>query len=124
MSATNLLEHAVSGKAWNPKLACGVVLTLVFLCGGVVGALTMDLVVHNRPRPSPFDTPQGKAAYFEKMQRDLNLTREQSAQIESTLNDFWQYYRTVLSDAKQRIEVVLTPEQRRKFEQILQEQRR
>jgi Spy/CpxP family protein refolding chaperone len=124
MSATNLLETAVAGRAWNPKVACGLALTLVFLCGGVIGALAMDLVVHNRQRPAPFDTPQGKTAYFEKMQKDLNLTREQSDQIQSTLNDFWQYYRTVLSDARQRIELVLTPEQKLKFEQLLQEQRR
>jgi hypothetical protein len=39
------------------------------------------------------------------------------------LNDFWQYYRTVLSDSKQRVEQLLTDEQRVKFEKILQGQK-
>ncbi len=124
MSATNLVESAQAGRLWTPKTACALTLTLVFLCGGVVGALAMDLVVHNRQRPAPFDTPQGKTDYFQRMQRDLNLSPEQSDQIQSTLNDFWQYYRTVLSDAKQRIELVLTPDQKRKFERFLQDQKR
>ncbi len=124
MSATNTLTAVQEGRSWNPKVAFTVTLAVVFLCGGVVGALAMDLVVHNRPRPSPFDTPQGKTAYFQKMQQDLALTPEQSEQIQSTLNDFWQYYRTVLTDAKQRIELVLTPEQKRKFEMLLDEKRR
>lgn len=122
MSSSNLLERAQAGRHWNPKVVCAVTLTLVFLCGAVAGALAMDIRIHRRS--SPFDSAAGKAAYFEKLQQDLNLTPEQSAQMESILNDFWQYYRTVLSDGKQRIEQVLTPEQKAKFEQRLQEQRR
>ena len=38
------------------------------------------------------------------------------------LNDFWQYYRTVLSDGKQRVEQLLDEEQRKKFERLLQQQ--
>ena len=34
------------------------------------------------------------------------------------LNDFWQYYRTVLSDSKQRVEQLLNDEQRKKFERL------
>jgi len=41
--------------------------------------------------------------------------------MESILNDFWQYYRTVLSDSKTKVEQILNDEQRRKFERILQE---
>jgi Spy/CpxP family protein refolding chaperone len=122
MSSSNLLERAQASRFWNPKVACVVTLCLVFLCGAVVGALAMDMGLHRRS--SPFDSASGKAAYFEKLQQDLNLTPEQSAQMESILNDFWQYYRTVLSDGKQRIEQVLTPEQKARFEQRLQEQRR
>ena len=38
------------------------------------------------------------------------------------LNDFWQYYRTVLSESKTRVEQLLNDEQRQKFEHLLQEQ--
>jgi hypothetical protein len=55
------------------------------------------------------------------MQRDLNLTPAQAEQMQSTLNDFWQYYRTVLSDGRLRVEQILNEEQRKKFERMLQE---
>ena len=42
--------------------------------------------------------------------------------MQSVLNDFWQYYRTVLSDGKQRVEALLNDEQRQKFEKMLQQQ--
>ena len=108
-------------KSWNPKLACGIALLLVFLCGSAAGALVMDFGVHRNRIPS-FETPAGKALYFDRMQRELNLSPEQSEQMQSVLNDFWQYYRTVLSDGKQRVEALLNEEQRRKFEKMLQQQ--
>jgi hypothetical protein len=122
MSSTSLMDRVtVSGKSWNPKVACGLALLLVFLCGAAAGALVMDFGVHRTRIPS-FETPAGKALYFERMQRELNLTPAQSEQMQSVLNDFWQYYRTVLSDGKQRVEALLNEEQRVKFEKMLQQQ--
>ena len=120
----NLLAIAPARGLWNARVTCGVTLALVFLCGAVIGALVMDLGVHGRGQVVAFDTPQGKAAYFQRMQKELDLTPAQSEQIGLILNDFWQYYRTVLSDAKQRLEVVLTPEQKVRFERLLQEQKK
>jgi hypothetical protein len=105
-------------------MACGLALVLVFLSGAAVGALVMDLGIHNRAAVPAFDTPQGKAAFFDRMNRELNLTPVQSEQMQSILKDFWDYYRTVLSDGKARIEQILNEDQRRKFERILQEQKR
>src|SRR3954452_1787116 len=122
MSNTSVMDRAsVAGKPWNPKVACGIALVLVFLCGAASGALVMDFGVHRNRIPS-FETPAGKALYFERMQRELNLTPAQSEQMQSVLNDFWQYYRTVLSDGKQRVEALLDEEQRQKFEKMLQQQ--
>jgi len=119
MSSVSLLDRRLSaGKGW---LLCAAVLVLIFLSGAVVGALAMDLRVHGRQRPPAFDTPQGKALYFERMQKELNLTPAQAEQMQSVLNDFWQYYRTVLSDSKLRVEQLLNEEQRRKFELMLQQ---
>jgi hypothetical protein len=123
MGSISLIERTAAGKSWDPKVVCAVALTLVFLCGGALGALVMDLGVHNRYRTPVFDTPAGKTLYFERMQRELNLTPAQSEQIQSVLNDFWQYYRTVLSDSKERVEQLLNDEQRVKFEKMLQQQR-
>jgi len=120
----NLLERVAAGRSWDPKLACAVTLVLVFLCGAAAGALAMNLGVHNRLHQPAFDTPAGKVLYFDRLQKELNLTPTQTEQIQSILNDFWQYYRTVLSDSKNRIDQVLTEEQRRKFERILQEAQR
>jgi len=123
-TSPGLLDKLYAGSAWSPKLVATVSLTLVFLCGGVVGALVMDLGVHNRQRPPAFETAQGQTQYFERLQKELNLTPSQAEQVKSILGDFWQYYRTVLSECRGRIDTILTPEQRVKFEQLLQDQKR
>ena len=121
MSSTSVLDRVASGRSWDPRVACAVALVLVFLCGAAAGALVMDFGVHRSRIPS-FETPAGKALYFERMQRELNLTPQQSEQMQSVLNDFWQYYRSVMSDSKQRVEQLLTEEQRKKFARLLQQQ--
>jgi Spy/CpxP family protein refolding chaperone len=120
---TNLLERASVGRGWDPRLAAVLALGLVFLCGAAAGAAVMNTGLHARLHQPAFDTPQGRALNFEKLQKDLALTPAQADQVQSILNDMWQYYRTVLSDSKSRVEQVLTPEQRTKFEHLLQQQR-
>ena len=121
MSSTSILDRRVAAKVVEPQVACAVALVLVFLCGGGGGRPGDGLRRPPQPLPS-FETPAGKALYFERMQRELNLTPAQSEQMQSVLNDFWQYYRTVLSDGKQRVEALLNDEQRQKFEKMLQQQ--
>src|SRR5436305_5856640 len=123
MSSNSLLERPSVGRGWDPRVACAVVLGLVFLCGAAAGALAMSLGGHTRLHQPAFDTPAGKALNFEKLQKELDLSPAQSEQIQSVLNDMWQYYRTVLSDSKARVDQILTAEQRRKFERLLQQQR-
>ena len=116
MSSTNILV-----RSWSPNLVWGVTLSLVFLCGAAAGGVMMNMGVHNRLHQPTFDTAAGRVLYFEHLQKELDLTPAQSEQIQLVLNDFWQYYRTVLTDSKQRVEQLLTPEQRKKFERMLQE---
>jgi hypothetical protein len=123
-TSPGLLDKLAVGSAWNPKLVCGMSLALVFLCGALAGALVMDFGVHNRQRTPAFETAQGQTLYFERLQKELDLSAAQSEQVKSILNDFWQYYRTVLSEGRTRIEQVLTPVQRERFERLLQEQKR
>lgn len=127
MNSSSVLAraHSSSGmwSGWNPKLAASVALFLVFLCGAASGALLMDFRVHNRYRQPAFDTPAAKSLYLERLQHELNLTPAQSEQIESVLDDFWQYYHVVLSSSKDRVEQLLNPEQRQKFDKMLQQQR-
>jgi Spy/CpxP family protein refolding chaperone len=123
MSSTNLLlERMPVGRTWDPKLACALALVLVFLVGAATGAVAMNLGVHKSLHQPTFDTPAGKARYFERMRKDLDLTPAQAEQIESILNDFWQLYHTVLSDSKQRVEQLLNEDQKKKFELLLQQQ--
>lgn len=116
----NLAEKAAASGPWNPRVAGLTVLVLVFLCGAAAGALAMNLGVHNRLHQPAFDNPAGRALYFERLRKELDLTPAQAEQMQSILNDFWQYYRTVLSDSKTRIYQVLNEEQRRKFDHLLQ----
>ncbi len=122
MSA-QLLERSEARTRRDPRLAVILVLGMVFLCGVAAGALAMNSGAHTRLHQPPFSTPAGKSLQFEKLQKELNLTSAQAEQVESILNDFWQYYRTVLSDSKSRVEQVLTQPQREKFERLLQQQR-
>jgi Spy/CpxP family protein refolding chaperone len=115
------MSYASKGRGWDPRVACAVMLVLVFLCGAGAGALVMNMGVHRALHQPDFDTPAGKIRFFERMQKELNLTPAQSEQMQSILNDFWQYYRSVLSDSKSRVEQILTDEQRRKFERMLQD---
>lgn len=117
----NLLEKVTFTRSWDPKVVCAITLALVFLCGAATGAVVMNLGVHNRLHQASFDTAAGKALYFSRMQRELNLTPVQQEQMESVLNDCWLYYRTVLSDSKSRVEQILNEQQRKKFERLLQE---
>jgi Spy/CpxP family protein refolding chaperone len=92
---------------WNPRFACGVALALVFLCGAAVGALVMDFGVHNRTSPPAFDSPQGRAAFFDRMNRELKLTPAQSEQM-----------RSILTDAQRRQIAYRTDSQRRSAPEV------
>jgi len=120
----SLMERAAASRNWDPKLACAVALVLVFFCGAAAGALAMNLGAHRLMHQPAFDTPEGKIRFFERMQKELDLTPAQSEQMQSVLNDFWQYYRSVISDSKSGVEQILTEPQRRKFEKLLQDAQR
>jgi hypothetical protein len=120
----SLMERAAASRNWDPRLACVVALALVFLCGAAAGALAMNLGAHKLMHQPSFDTPEGKIRFFERMQKELDLTPVQSEQMQSVLNDFWQYYRSVISDSKSGVEQILTEPQRRKFEKLLQDAQR
>jgi Spy/CpxP family protein refolding chaperone len=117
----NLLERTTYLRAWDPRLVCAVTLSLVFLCGAAAGAVAMSFGAHQRLHQPAFDTAAGKSAYFARIQRELDLTPAQAQQMQSILNDLWKYYQVVITDSRTRVEQVLTEEQRKKFERILQE---
>jgi len=109
--------------SWVGPRAAGIsTLILVFLCGAVVGALAFTLGAHKPLHKEAFWSASGKAIAMERVKRELDLSPAQAEQMESILDDFAQYYRTVLSDGKSRILHILNDDQKKKFERMLQEQ--
>jgi hypothetical protein len=109
-------------NSWVGPRAAGIsTLVLVFLCGTVVGALAYNLGAHKRLHREPFWTTAGKSLALERVKKELNLTNAQTEQMELILDDFGQYYRTVLSEGKSRILQILNDDQKKKFEQLLTE---
>jgi len=108
----------------NPRAACLTALALVFLCGAVVGALAFDVVAHRTLHRAQFWTDAGKASYVARLKKELDLSPTQTEQMESILDDFAKYYRTVLSDGKSRILQILNEDQKRRFDRMVQESQR
>jgi hypothetical protein len=114
----NLLEYSSRPPyRVSPKLAGFSILLLVFLCGAVAGAVGHAALHHRRP----FWDPTSRTEYLKTVQRELDLTPEQTAQMASILDDFAKYYQTVLSDGKARILNILNDQQKVKFEKLLKE---
>ena len=103
---------------------------LVFVLGialGSVGIYVVTTRVH-AARPQAVRSPANAMALFT---RDLNLNAEQQKQIETILNDTRARYAEIHKQAdpeyenarhesRERIRQVLTPEQKPKFEDLLQ----
>jgi hypothetical protein len=123
MSPDLSFDGRISGRG-HPKLFCGVTLALVFLCGALAGAVAMSLGAHRSLHKASYFSDAGRAAFLASIKKDLNLSAAQTEQMESILDDFSTYYRNVMADGKSRIMQILNDEQRRRFEQMLQERQR
>lgn len=118
-----------SQPAWkNPQIL--LTLTLVFCCGALAGAVSYKLV------SQPVSAKQVAAGWKDStkdqtlthLKKELQLTPEQAAEIETSLDDFALYYQMlhsqmeeVMAQSKSRIDQVLTEEQRKKFSRIMSE---
>lgn len=115
-------------ESWrNPRVL--LVLALVFLSGAVSGALSMRFGIREAwGHTGKYWKEGGKEFSLERFRRELDLTPEQSQQMESVLDDFVLYYQTlqtqmdeVRASGKDRILRVLNPEQRKRFERMMSE---
>jgi Spy/CpxP family protein refolding chaperone len=113
----------------NPKVIA--ILAIVFLFGSVVGAAAMRQYVHYRFHlPAAHDFPyHGHRIRFETLKADLNLTPDQEQTVKQVLDDFAKFYQNLeeqredVADAgKRKIYSILTPEQKRRFADLFQEQ--
>lgn len=105
----------------TPSASAILPLILVFLCGVTVGALAMNLGIHRALRHSP--PIVGHQPTLEAWKKQLDLTTDQTRQIELILDDFSKYYDNVLSDGNSRILQVLDDRQKVKFQKMIKDRR-
>ena len=113
----------------NPRILA--TLILVFVAGALAGAAGMRLGLHDRIHPSTggsLGSPKTAELFLARCDKELNLTKEQSHQMRSILDDYKQYYQSlqdsleeVRATGKSRIMAVLNEEQRVRFEKLLNE---
>jgi hypothetical protein len=115
----------------NPKVIG--TLVLVFLAGGAVGALTMQMGLHERLHRTvsaasapPVRKAPTNDALVQRFKTDLNLSGDQTDKIAMVLEDYRQYYQSledqlddVRATGKTRIMQILDEQQRAKFEKIM-----
>lgn len=110
------------GPTWHTPRVLAVLL-LVFLCGAAAGALATRMF---SPRMPAAWTAGGREWTLEMMKKELDLTPQQAAEIETVLDEFVLYYQNLQgqmddfrAEGKKRILRVLTPEQRARFEKMV-----
>lgn len=111
----------------NPRILFTIL--LVFLCGFIVGMLTMSLGLRHLLHPGEPQAmkAEGKDMSLQRFKKELDLTPAQSEELETILDDFFTYYHTlqaqlddVRASGKQRILRVLNEKQKRKFEKMME----
>ena len=105
----------------NPKTGILVTLLLVFLVVVVAGALVMNYGAHKGLHREAFWTDQGREISLHRLQKELDLTPEQTEQLRTVLDDFSRYYQDLLATGKTSIYKILNDEQKRKFDSLLNE---
>jgi hypothetical protein len=116
----------------NPKVIG--TLVLVFLAGAAVGALTMQMGLHENLHrtvsaasvPAAVRKAPTNDALVQRFKTELNLSGGQTDKIAMVLEDYRQYYQSlqdqlddVRSTAKTRIMQILDEQQRAKFEKMM-----
>jgi hypothetical protein len=96
---------------------------LVFLCGAALGAAAMSMIEHNGLHGTQ-PAAAGLSMSMPELKQRLNLTDQQTDQLQSVLDDFSRYYDNVLADGNSRIKQILNDEQRRKFKQMIQDHKK
>ncbi len=106
----------------NPRVLT--TLVLVFLAGAASGALSMHLIRH----PVAVSAQQNREAVLNRFKTELDLDGAQVQKLSLLLDDYSQYYESLqeqLDDlratGKTRIMQILNPDQRVKFERMMNE---
>lgn len=117
-------------RPWrNPRIA--LTLFLVFMAGFSAGVAAYAFAGHRWMREAqaaPAWRDNGKQDMLERFKTELNLTPEQTQQLESVLDDYFTYYHTlqaqlddVRASGRQRILRLLNEDQKRRFNELMDE---
>lgn len=117
---------AADRASWqNPRVLA--TLILVFLVGAMAGAITMRAGLHEKlHRSAAAYWHDGRNEFsYDVLQKELNLTPEQSARLKTILDDFVKYHEDlqaqiedVRATGRNRIMQILNPQQRQRFEEL------
>ena len=108
----------------NPRILT--TLVLVFLTGAMAGAIGMRAGLHDKLHRNAAYWKGDKAEFsYDRLKKELNLTPDQSERLKTILDDFVKYHEDleaqiedVRATGSNRIVQMLTPEQRKRFEQL------
>jgi Spy/CpxP family protein refolding chaperone len=108
----------------NPRILT--TLVLVFLTGALAGAIGMQFGLHRKLHDNAVYWRGDKTEFsYDELKRDLNLTPDQSDRLKTILDDFVKYHEDleaqiedVRATGRNRIVQILTPDQRKRFEQL------
>lgn len=110
----------------NPRVLLFIL--LIFLTGFSAGAFVTRLVtgLPASRAAAPSWREGGREVTIDVLKRELQLSPEQSAEVETVLDDFVMYYQNLQGqmddwrvEAKKRIQRILSPEQRKKFDKFM-----
>jgi hypothetical protein len=114
------------GAPWqNPRILY--TFLCIFLCGAVLGAVTMRFGVSpERHVRAAYWKDGPREISLHKFKKDLDLTPEQTKDMETVLDDFMMYYQSlqaqmddVRATGKSRILKILHEDQKAKFEKMI-----
>ena len=108
----------------NPRILA--LLLLIFLAGGLAGAIAMRTRMHGKMHAStPYWRDEKSEFSYDKLKKELNLTPEQADRLKTILDDFVKYHddleaqiEDVRATGRNRIRGILTPEQQKRFEEL------
>ncbi len=108
----------------NPRILT--TLVLVFLTGAMAGAIGMQYGLHKELHQNAVYWKGDKTVFsYDRLKRELDLTPDQSQHLKTILDDFVKYHQDleaqiddVRATGRNRIVQILTPAQRKRFEQL------
>ncbi len=110
----------------NPRIIT--LLLLIFLAGGLVGAMVMRQVHRRAHERLGYQVTDSAMLSYDQLKDELNLTPDQAQKLKTMLDDFVRYNQDLQmqiedyrATGKNRIRSILNPQQQQRFEKLCAE---